>query len=416
MDFYTVALYLNYLVQIIFILLGAYFFTISLFSFIPRRVIDSKKSDDDLHSFALVVAAHNEEIVIGNMVKSLKFLDYPSDKFDIFVIADNCTDKTAHIAREVGAIVYERFVTDKDKKGKGHALEWMFEKLYDLDNKYDYVAIFDADNVVHKNFLREMNEETKRGSLAVQGYIDSKNPNDSWVTYSYSLAFWVINQLFQKSRYNLRLGCQLCGTGFVVQMDLLKKIGWQATCLTEDMEFTMRLAMNDIKVSYASGAIVYDEKPITFQQSWEQRKRWMQGHADVASRFVVPLVKKAFKERNLVPLDCALYLLQPVRIITMGMITFMAWLQSAYPDLNLVVWGLVPANIWNVVVIFQMLWTPAILIMENRLCKNFLLRYFAYMVYCISWVPIAFIGIINKNEKEWFHTKHTREISIEEVG
>jgi cellulose synthase/poly-beta-1,6-N-acetylglucosamine synthase-like glycosyltransferase len=104
----------------------------------------------------------------------------------------------------------------------------------------------------------------------VQGYIDSKNPNDSWITYAYSISFWSINKLFQQSRANLNLSCQLCGTGFSVDVDVLKKIGWGATCLTEDMEFTMKLSLNDIRVGWASDAIVYDEKPLTLSQSWKQ--------------------------------------------------------------------------------------------------------------------------------------------------
>ncbi len=95
-----------------------------------------KKDDKEVKakfSFALIVAAHNEEIVIDGIVESLKALDYPKELYDIFVVADNCTDKTAKKAREKGAIVYERF--NKDKKGKGYALEWMFNKLFKMRKK-----------------------------------------------------------------------------------------------------------------------------------------------------------------------------------------------------------------------------------------------------------------------------------------
>ena len=108
--------------------------------------------------------------------------------------------------------------------------------------------------------LKNINLQHNRGARVVQGYIDSKNPNDSWISYSYSIAFWTVNKLFQQSRYNLGLGCQLCGTGFSVDVSVLREIGWGATCLTEDMEFTMKLGLNDIKVSWANDAVVYDEK------------------------------------------------------------------------------------------------------------------------------------------------------------
>ena len=87
-------------------------------------------------------------------------LDYPKELYDIFVIADNCTDKTAKIAKGYGVNVCERF--EKDKRGKGYALEWMFEKLFKMEKKYDAVAIFDADNLVHKDFLKEINSKLKK--------------------------------------------------------------------------------------------------------------------------------------------------------------------------------------------------------------------------------------------------------------
>ncbi|MDR1101613.1 MAG: glycosyltransferase [Clostridiales bacterium] len=409
---HSIWMYINYSVQLLFLSLGVYYFIISLFSFIPRAEEDGDV--EKRHSFALLVAAHDEQAVIANMVESLKNLNYPKDKYEIFVVADNCTDNTAEIAEKAGAKVYER--TNYEQRGKGHALEWMFENIFAMKRKFDYVAIFDADNLVDPNFLIEMNKQTTKGYSAVQGYIDSKNPNDSWITYSYSISFWTINKLFQQSRFNLGFSCQLCGTGFVVHADLLREMGWGATCLTEDMEFTMRLALNDIKVAWANNARVYDEKPLTFTQSWKQRTRWMQGHTDVAIRFTWPLIGKSIHEWNFIPLDCALYLLQPLRIITMGVVTAMAWVNVAYPDSDLVIWGFLPNYVWNVIVFMQFAWGPIVLFVEGKFTKRTVLGYMGYIVYSLTWVPIAIIGIAKRNQKEWFHTQHTRTISIREVN
>ena len=406
------ALYLSYFVQLVFLALGLYFFVISLFSFFPRR--EEAEEGDDVHSFALVVPAHNEQAVIDNIVESMKELDYPKDKYEIFVVADNCTDHTAQFARKAGANVFER--TNLEQRGKGYTLEWMFDHIFKMEKKFDYISVFDADNVVDKNFLTEMNKQANNGHSAIQGYIDSKNPEDSWISYSYSIAFWTINKLFQQARSNLRLGCQLCGTGFSVKTDLIKEMGWHSLCLTEDMEFTMRLALNDVKVAWANDAVIYDEKPITFSQSWKQRKRWMQGHADVASRFSLPLLKKAIKEKKLAPFDCLLYLLQPLRIVTMGAITIMAWIQTAYPSSNLVIWGFVPRYAWSFIVLIQFMFDPIVLITQKKFSKRMILGYLMYTVYSLTWVPLAVIGIVNKNNKEWFHTQHTRKISIKEIA
>lgn len=411
MEDVSVVMMVSYAIQLVILALGIYYFGISIFSFIPKREkpIDEIKNRD----YAVIVAAHNEEKVIKNLIDSLNRQNYPKDRYEIFVIADNCTDQTAAVASAAGASVYER--TDTQCRGKGFALEWMFEKIYDMERKFDSIVIFDADNVVSPDFLKNINLQHNRGYKVIQGYIDSKNPTDSWISYSYSIAFWTVNKLFQQSRYNLGLGCQLCGTGFSVDVSVLRDIGWGATCLTEDMEFTMKLGLNDIKVAWANDAVVYDEKPITMSQSWKQRVRWMQGHADVACRFCGKLVKKSVKEHKVAPFDCAVYLLQPLRIIVNGIITVMAWVETVYPGSKLVLWGLVPDGIWNVIVIMQFLWLPFILIIEKKADRWLLFRYIAYAVYSLTWVPIAIIGVAKRRNKEWFHTQHTRTITINEI-
>ncbi len=407
---------ISLLLQLFFLSFGTYYFGISLFAWFNRR--ERPLLTNKIHTYALVISAHNEEAVIEHMVESLKNLNYPNDAYDIFVIADNCTDNTAKLARDAGALVFER--TNDEQRGKGFALEWMFAQIFEMEKKYDSVAVFDADNVIDAEFLNHMNTKQNQGYEIVQGYIDSKNPFDSWITSAYTISFWCINKLYQMSRYNLNLSCQLCGTGFVVKTDILNKIGWHATCLTEDMEFTMRLVLNDYSVSWAHKAVVYDEKPLTFSQSWKQRKRWMQGHADVASRFVIPLLKKAVREKKWAPVDCVVYLLQPVRIIVMGLITFMAWLQNMYPSGDLgffQIWYLFPnPYVWNFLVVAQFAYTPMVVWLEKRqFTPRLVLSYLTYSIYSLTWVPIAILGIINKNKKEWFHTQHTRKISIEEL-
>lgn len=396
--------------------IGLYYLFIGMFGFIPKREKNEVVSEK-YNKFALIISAHNEEMVIANMVESLKILDYPEEYYDIFVIADNCTDNTAEIARNAGAIVYERF--NEEKRGKGHALEWMFAKLYEMENQYDYISIFDADNLVSKNYLKAMNKQANRGYKVVQGYIDSKNPFDSWITSSYSFSFWCVNRIFQLPRYRLGLCCQLSGTGFIIALDTLKKLGWGATCLTEDMEFTMKLALNNEKVAWAQDAVIYDEKPLTLKQSWRQRKRWMQGHTDVAIRFFTKLIKKAFKEKNWAAFDCAVYLVQPVRVLAMAFIMFMSWAQTFYPDGNLGFFQLSylfkSPVVWNIIVALQFLYTPFVLAFERReFTKKMFVSYIGYMIYQLTWIPITIQGMIDRKKTEWSHTAHTRQISIAE--
>lgn len=369
--------------------------------------------------FALIIAAHNEEMVIKYSIDSLKKLDYPEELYDIFLIADNCDDKTAEIGEKSGALVFER--KSIDKRGKGYALEWMFAKLFKMEKQYDAVAIFDADNLVSRNFLKEMNNKLCEGYSAVQGYLDSKNPNDSWITGGYSIGFWQANRMMQLAKSNLNFSNQIGGTGFCITVDTLKKFGWGATCLTEDLEFTCKLILNGEKVGWAHDALIYDEKPITLKQSWNQRKRWMQGYADVASRYFFELVKKGIKKRSWTMLDCALYSIQPYFTILIGISTlfiFRNYINAfIFDNLNKVFdISSVPSMIFTIAsLIVAILYTPFVLWLDKKLTLKTMLWYVLYPIYTLTWVPISIQGIIDRNKKEWSHTSHTRSVEISEL-
>ncbi|WP_251860373.1 glycosyltransferase family 2 protein [Clostridium sp. Marseille-Q2269] len=399
--------------------ISMYYLIISLFGIYRKK---NNKNIEDKTRFALIVAAHNEELVIGNIIESLKMLDYDKKLYDIFVIADNCTDKTAEIARKRGAIVRERF--DKKRRGKGYALEWMFSIIFKMEKKYDAIAVFDADNLVHKDFLKEMNKKMCKGYKVVQGYLDSKNPEDTWITGSYSISFWTNNRMFQLARYNLGLSSQLGGTGFCINTDILKELGWGATCLTEDLEFSCKIILNGYKVGWAHDAIIYDEKPLVLAQSWRQRKRWMQGFADVSSRYFFKLMKKAIKGLNFTAFDCALYTIQPVVAIMlgisaiMGIVKYIMKAADMVSNFNNTVYS-VDINMITVLIVlfsaFQILYTPLILILEKKFTFKVLLYYIVYPIYAITWFPISIQGILDKNNKEWSHTIHTRSMNIDEL-
>ncbi|WP_243122778.1 glycosyltransferase family 2 protein [Haloimpatiens lingqiaonensis] len=405
--------------EVVFII-SMYYLCISFFGIWRKK--DSKEVQPEKR-FALIVAAHNEEVVIEDIVLSLRMLDYPNELYDIFVIADNCEDKTASRARKAGALVFERF--DDEKRGKGYALEWIFNIIFKkMDKKYDAVAVFDADNLASKNFLKEMNKKLCEGFKVVQGYLDSKNPKDTWITGSYSISFWAANRMFQLSRSNLGLSNQLGGTGFCIDTEVLKELGWGATCLTEDLEFSCKLVLNGYKVGWAHDAIIYDEKPLTLKQSWSQRRRWMQGFADVSSRYFFKLMKRFIKKLDLKALDCALYSIQPIVIILVGismLISGAKYFMNAYDiiaNFDTVVYS-VNINMITIAAvllgILQFIYTPFILILDKKLEPKIFWYYIIYPIYTITWLPISIQGIVKKNDKEWSHTLHTRSIKITDL-
>ena len=251
--------------------------------------------------YAFVIAARNEAGVIAQLIESIHLQDYPSELIDILVIADNCSDRTAAIANEAGAIVYER--NDKSKLGKGYALTELFKSVkkdYGYDN-WDGYIIFDADNIIDKNFLSEMDKEFCAGNRIITGYRNSKNFGDNWITAGYSVAFMREAQYLNRPRKILHSSATVSGTGYLFSHEILEENdGWIYHLLTEDLEFTADTIVKGEKIAYAPGAMFYDEQPTGFKQSWMQRLRWTRGFYQVIFHYGKGLLGNLFKDRSMV--------------------------------------------------------------------------------------------------------------------
>ena len=396
-------------IQILIICVTIYYFSLAIIG-LNRK--PEKKGFVPDNSFAIVIAAHNEEQVIVPLLDNIKRMDYPKSLFDIFVVADNCTDRTAQLAERAGASVYQRF--NQDKRGKGYALEWMFNKLFSLNKKYDAIVIFDADNLVKTDFLLEMNNKLCQGEKIIQGYIDSKNPYDTWVTNTFSIAFWLMNRLVQLPRFNLGISNTLAGTGMCISYDVLKRLGWGAHSLTEDLEFTMKGLAYGIRTSWAHDAVVYDEKPLTFMQSCRQRKRWAQGQVDVAGRYMGLLLAKGFREKKWMYIDAALHLFQPffMMIVTSFLvIQIFPFLQPYYVNLFI---DYIPSSLWQVITSAITVF-PVVALYLDKIPWKAYWGLILYPLFMYSWIPIIFVGFLHRNRKEWAHTAHTRAIHYNEM-
>lgn len=394
------------------VLLGSYIFIISIFAWRKRKETGTYKGPTS--SYALIIAAHNEETVIHNIIENLKKLEYPVDKYDIFVIADNCTDKTAEIARKSGALVYERF--NKSEEGKGHALKWMFNILFNLEKKYDAVCIFDADNLVSVNFLKEIDKKLCAGYKVVQGYRDVKNPFDSWITASYAITYWISNRLFQLPRHYLGMNNTITGSGYAVRTDTLRETGWEISSLTEDIEFSVQLMLKDIKIGWAHDAVIYDEQPLTLSQSWSQRKRWMQGHAYCAARYTRELGSKLLCDRSLAAFDSMIVMLYPFILVFGCLFTFLgtaSYFALHYNKLSAnIIAFLLPSLI---LYILQSAYFGVFIKLEKRFRLEVLMGLIVFPIFNLTWIPIIIQGFIDRNKKEWIHIAHIRNININEL-
>lgn len=395
--------------QLIIVFFTLYYFTLALFGFFSKK---EHKTTVPKKSFAVIVAAHNESRVIGQLLENLFVLNYPRHLYDVFVIADNCTDNTADIARKNHAVVYERI--NLEQRGKGYALEWAFSKLFALERKYDAVVIFDADNLVHPNFLLEMNSKLCNGEKVIQGYLDAKNPYDTWIAGTFALSFWMVNHLWHLAKNNLGLSSALGGTGMCIATDVLYRFGWGATCLTEDLEFSMKVLLKGIRTTWAHEAIVYDEKPLTLKQSWRQRKRWAQGHFDVAGRYIPLLLYEGIRQRNIVILDGVLHLLQPHFLIMSTFFVLVSYLYHIEPFYTNILFMVLPIEVWRIIAVGQYVF-PLLILLKIRAKFKSWLYLILYPLFVYTWIPITFIGYWHRNDRVWSHTQHTRSLSYRDV-
>ena len=398
--------------QVVLFLFSMYLFLIGFCGMWRRK---ENKITTPQKKFAVIIAAHNESAVVGQLIENLREQKYPAELYDIYVIADNCGDNTAEVAEKAGAIVCVR--KDEQRKSKGFALEWMFERLFEMEKSgkvYDAVAIFDADNLVHPNFLMEMNNRLCKGDKIIQGFLDAKNPYDSWVAGTFAIAFWLIDHVSHLAKTNIGLSAVLGGTGMCITIDVLKKYGWRATCLTEDMEFTMKSLTEGIKTTWAHDAIVYDEKPITFMQSWTQRKRWAQGQFDVAHRFIPKMLVAGWKQKDIRIWDGCIYLLQPHFLMLSSFFLFMGYLQMAVGTLYTNIYVVMPSDIMTAIMIGQYL-IPMIILIKVRARLKSWFYLLVYPLFFYTWIPIIFLGFIHRNEHEWAHTHHTRAMNYEQM-
>ena len=239
--------------------------------------------------FAVLVPAHNEEAVLSPLLDSLACQNYPKNCYKVYVSCDNCTDGTAALARSKGAVALERF--DDEHNGKTWNVRWALTQI-PLDD-YDALTMFDADNLAERNFLMAMNNymELHPDAEAIQGVLDVKNPDDNWLTRSYAMAYWFTNRFWQLARGLWGLSCTLGGTGLVIRMATLERVGWNLQSLTEDLEMSTRLILSGSRVHWNDAAVIYDEKPQDMRISVRQRTRWMQGHYWVFWHYGRPALK-----------------------------------------------------------------------------------------------------------------------------
>ena len=381
----------------------------ALIKFKEKKLIINKK-----HKFMAIIPAHNEEKVIGNLIESLKNQDYDKNLYDIYVIADNCTDDTALIAKEAGAIVYERF--DESRKTKGYALNWFLKQKIEENADYDAFFVFDADNIVDKNFIKVMNKKLCQGEEVVQGYKDIKNPTGSWVSAGYAFFYWTMHRFYHLARYNVGLSPLLNGTGFMVKFDLIKNTGWDTITLTEDIEFSLKQIIKGRKLGWATDAIVYDEQPEKFSASWKQRSRWTVGHIQCMKEYTKDLAIAVKENKTIMNFDGLLYIVGSVPMFVLSIVLVLSNIIIYLADsmaasvliINILKFLIPTLALPMITALFTMY-------LENKPIKPMLKYVLLYPLFMGSWIIINFKCLFKQNIT-WEKIDHIRSVKIKEIA
>ncbi len=376
------------------------------------------------HRYAVLIAARNESAVIAALIDSIKKQNYPQQLLDIFVVADNCTDNTAAVAQKAGATaVYERF--NEVQVGKGFALDFMLKRIardYGAD-AYEGYFVFDADNLLAQNFVREMNKWFDRGYRVLTSYRNSKNYASNWLSAGYSLWFLRESRYLNYPRMQLGTSCAISGTGFLVHGDIIRKNdGWKHHLLTEDIEFSVDCVIHGEKIGYCHTAVLYDEQPCTWSQSWTQRLRWAKGFYQVFGRYHTRLIYGFAVKRQFACYDMFMTIAPALFVSLASVAVNGLFLLSALLGAD-VAPKLIPLttdaifssmfNFYAVLFLFGLLTTVTEWKQIHASVFKKILYLFTFPIFIFTYVPISIAALFKKIQ--WSPITHNISRSIEEI-
>lgn len=342
------------------------------------------------HRFAIVVPAHNEEKGLAATISSLHELDYPGHLFDIFVVADNCTDRTAEVAKNLGVLCLER--VDSDRRGKGYALSFAFDAL--LAEGFDAIVVVDADNVMSANFLRAMDVRLHNGQSVIQSRNTVKNSLESALTWMLAVGNAIENTLYSLGKENLNLSCPLRGTGMCLSSIILRKIPWDASSVAEDTEYGLSLIRVGQRVHFASEAEVLSDAPVNFEMLAAQRIRWASGNMGLAKSTAIGIITQGVASGRFAMVDAGWSMLirsKPL-LLTASVLLFAVSIWSG----TLISWSAAVLLLWVVYFCAG--------ILAAGISSHSLRLTLAVPFHLLWLVGISLLGLFGFREKSWTRT------------
>ena len=376
------------------------------------------------HTYAFFIAAHNEEAVIANLVKSIKDQDYPSELIDVFVVADACTDNTAQAAREAGAIVYER--NDLSRKGKSWVMDYGFDRiLRECPGKHEAFFIFDADNLLSRDYVAIMNDAFDQGYLALTSYRNSKNFGSSWISSAYATWFIREARYLNNARMICHTSCAVSGSGYLVSAKLIEGMkGWDFHTLTEDIQFSTFCAIHGVRIGYAP-AEFFDEQPVTLKASIKQRMRWTKGFYQVLFTYGRHMFKSIGKFHRFAAYDM-LMVVGPAMLLTLMCllvnVTFIAVGSLSHgflatdAEIEMAIGSIIMMLAYMYGTFFVMGLSTTITEWKHIHCPQkwrIFTNLFTFPLFMFTYVPLTVAALFLK--VDWVPTPHDVSVTLDEV-
>ena len=409
--------FINQIISIVFTICYFYQIVYILIPFIIKQRASKKALK--LHKYAVLISARNEESVITQLIDSIRGQTYPGELITVFVVADNCTDSTADAARSAGAVVYERF--NLVNVGKGFALDYLLDKIRTDYPKgaFDGFFVFDADNLLDESFISEMNKTFSDGHEIITSCRNSKNYAKNWISAGYSLWFLRESHYLNYPRMLIGSSCAVSGTGFLVSGRIIEKNGgWKFFTLTEDIEFSVHSIINGRRIAYCKNAVLYDEQPVTFKQSWNQRLRWAKGFFQVFRKYGGRLVGGIVRRRSWACFDLLMTIMPAVFLTVFCALTnalAVAVTLSAGSNAMVVVKSLLITAMNAYLLLFAVGGITVVTKWRMIHCKPVfkILYLFTFPLFMFTYVPITIVAIFKR--VEWTPIAHTEVKTLQEV-
>jgi cellulose synthase/poly-beta-1,6-N-acetylglucosamine synthase-like glycosyltransferase len=379
-----------------------YFLLVAALFRVPKQRSNSNELSPIV--FAVAIPCHNEEVVIGKTVHGLRRMNYPADLYDVYVAADYCSDKTAVIARQAGAICLER--NEGPRGRKAFPLQWLLQHIIQSERQYNAVVIFDADSRVDTEFLSAMAAALQQGHVALQGQHIIANPSDSKFSRLAAIDMCLNNLLRNQAKNNLGWSCRLMGDAMCLTTNLIRVYGWGSDSLAEDREFEMYLLLQGQKVRYVENAVSYGEAVTKWNEASKQRVRWYGGATQLRYKYAWPLLINGLNTVNLAALDRALELFLPsfslLAALTLGM-----WVvQVLWPSLPL----LLPVEATTLGIALWVLFPFCGLVIDRAPIWMFKTMLYAPF-YAVWRIVQGSRATIKRGQVEWVRTRRREEQS-----